>query len=242
MRLKIGRNRATAFFKTTTVYDINLFANLFNPNEMEEKMINEKESIEIITSMIARTKERYMLGDGNIMLMWGYVTLCVSVLIWTLLAITHNPVVNWLWYLIWIIGGIATPIMAKRHAVRKGVKNYTDRIISRLWSVVGYSAILSTLGCLVLFFVAGADAWSAMFIFALIVVPFAEMANGIVLNETSFVVGGGIGFAAGTFVTCCIAARVALIATWVMPIFIVAFVCMMIIPGHIVNYKAKQSR
>ncbi len=53
---------------------------------MDEKRINEKESIEIITSMIARTKERYMLGDGNIMLMWGYVTLCVSLLIWVLLA------------------------------------------------------------------------------------------------------------------------------------------------------------
>ena len=209
---------------------------------MDEKKINEKESIEIITSMIARTKERYMLGDGNIMLMWGYVTLCVSVLIWVLLAVTHNMAVNWLWYLIWIIGGIATPIMAKKHAVKKGVKTYTDRIISRLWSIVGYAAILSTFGCLALFFVAGADAWSAMFIFALIIVPFAEMANGIVLNEKSFIVGGGIGFAAGIFVTCCIAARIALIASWVIPIFIIAFVCMMIIPGHIINYKAKHSR
>ena len=45
---------------------------------MEEKRINERESIEIITSMIARTKKRYSLGDGNIMLMWGCLTLCIS--------------------------------------------------------------------------------------------------------------------------------------------------------------------
>lgn len=209
---------------------------------MEEKKINEKESIEIITSMIARTKERYMLGDGNIMLMWGYVTLCVSLVIWILLSVTHNPAVNWLWYLIWIIGGIATPVMAKREAVKKGVKTYIDSIISRLWIMVGYAAILSTIGCLALFFMAHADAWAAMFIFALIIVSFAEIANGIVLNEKSLVIGGAIGLAAGIFVTCCIAARISLIATWIMPIFIIAFVCMMIIPGHIINYKAKHTR
>lgn len=208
---------------------------------MEDKRIDEKQSIEIITSMIARTKERYMLGDGNIMLMWGYVTLCVSALIWVLLIVTHNPAINWLWYLIWIIGGIATPVMAKKHSVKKGVKTYIDRIISRLWLAVGYAAILSTIGCLALFFVAGANAWAAMFIFALIIVSFAEISNGIVLNEKSLVIGGGIGLAAGIFVTCCIAAHISLIANWVMPIFIIAFVCMMIIPGHIINYKAKKN-
>ena len=38
---------------------------------MEERKLTEKESLEIITSMIERTRERY-IGDGRIMLMWGY--------------------------------------------------------------------------------------------------------------------------------------------------------------------------
>ena len=38
---------------------------------MEERKLTEKESLEVITTMIARTRERY-IGDGNIMLMWGY--------------------------------------------------------------------------------------------------------------------------------------------------------------------------
>lgn len=67
---------------------------------MEDKRINERESIEIITSMIARTKERYSLSNGNIMLMWGYLTVGISALVWVLLALTHNPAVNWLWFLI----------------------------------------------------------------------------------------------------------------------------------------------
>lgn len=89
---------------------------------MEEKKLSERESLEVIMAMINRTKERYMLGDGNILLMWGYVVIAVSALVWALLALTHNPAVNWLWFLIWIIGGIATPVMARKKQIDKGVK------------------------------------------------------------------------------------------------------------------------
>lgn len=209
---------------------------------MEDKNINERESIEIITSMIARTKERYMLGDGNIMLMWGYLTVAVSALVWILLAVIHHPAVNWLWYLIWIIGGIATPIMSKKREVKKGAKTYTDTIISRLWSIVGYSAIICTFICLGLFLAQGVDAWRAMIIFAVVIVPIVEIANGIVLNESSYVWGGALGIFAGIFITCCIAGGVALNATWFMPVFIGAFTCMMIIPGHVINHKARRNQ
>ena len=78
---------------------------------MEDRKLTEKESLEVITSMIARTKQRY-IGDGNIMLMWGYLCVAVAAAIWILTACTHNGAWSWLWFLIWIIGGTATPIMA----------------------------------------------------------------------------------------------------------------------------------
>lgn len=207
---------------------------------MEDKRINERESIEIITSMIARTRERYNLGDGNIMLMWGYITLGISILVWILLAITNNQAVNWLWFLIWIIGGTASSIIEKKKAVEKGVKTYTDRIISRLWSIVGFSAIAFTFACLALLLIGGVHAWTAMFIFALIIVPIAEIANGVVVNESSLIWGGTIGLTAGIALTCCIVGKVTLAASWVMPLFITAFICMTIIPGHLINNKAKK--
>ncbi len=207
---------------------------------MEERKISEKESIEIITSMIARTKERYNLGDGNNMLTWGYLTVCVSILVWVLLVTTRNPAVNWLWFLIWIIGGTVSPIMARKANAKKGAKSYTDKIVSRLWSIVGFSTIAFTFMCLFLLLACGINAWSAMFIFALTIVPVAEIANGIVLNETSCIWGGATGLAAGVIFTCCIAGGVALNASWAIPLFIGAFICMMIIPGHVINHKAKK--
>ena len=103
---------------------------------MEDRKLTEKESLEVITSMIAQTKQRY-IGDGNILLMWGYLIVGVTALIWTLLVLTHNPSWNWLWFLIWIIGGIATPIMAMKEQMNKGVKSYSDSLTSKIWSFVG---------------------------------------------------------------------------------------------------------
>ena len=206
---------------------------------MEERKLTEKESLEIITSMIERTRERY-IGDGRIMLMWGYLTVVLTAIIWTLIGVTHNPVWNWLWFLLWIIGGTLTPIMDKKMQHEKGFKNYSDTVTSRIWSTVGFSAIVATAICLAFLLVGGIDAWSMMFAIALVIVPFAEIASGIVVKEKSMIIGGAIGLSAGLFTMACIAGHVALYASWFMPLFIIVWVAMMIIPGHIINYKAKK--
>ena len=208
---------------------------------MEEKKMTERESLELITAMINRTKERYV-GDGNIMLMWGYLSVVVAALVWILLVKTHNPAWNWLWFAIGIIGGIATPIMDKKQRVKYGVKSYSDKLTSQIWTIVGISAFVATLFCLGFSLLKGYDAWKMMFAFALIIVPMAEMAQGIVIREKSLVIGGAIGLVGGIFIVCCIAAEVPLYANMILPIFIVAFICMMIIPGHIINRKAKSQR
>lgn len=229
----------TAIFINLVVYGINYFK---TKEIMNNKTLTEKESLEIITTMIERTKERYMLGDGNILLLWGYLSVGIAALVWTLLALTHNQAVNWLWFLIWIIGGIATPIMARRQSRRKGMKSATDKIISRLWSVVGFSAIACTFCCLGFLLFGGVDSWSMMFAFALIIVPMIEIAQGIILDERSFVWGGSVGLLAGIITLACIAGHVALAARWMMPLFIAGFAAMMIIPGHVLNYKARRQR
>lgn len=207
---------------------------------MEERKITEAESIEIITSMISRTKDRLVKGSGNILLMWGYLIVAVTALIWVLLVTTNNPAVNWLWFLIWIIGGIATPIMAKKERVASGSKSYTDKLTSQMWSVVGLTGIASALLCLGFLVIGGKDSWSMMFAFALIIVPMAEIMQGLVIKEISLIAGGSIGLLTGIFTTCCISAHVALMASWFMPLFIIAFAAMMIVPGHILNSKANR--
>ena len=208
---------------------------------MEDKKLTEQESLELITTMIHRTRERY-IGDGNIMLMWGYLTVTVAILVWVMLVLTHHPAWNYLWFLIMIVGGILTPVMARKEQSERGMKSYSDRLTSQIWTVIGYTSIAAALMCVAFLLVGGVDSWMMMLGFALTLVPFAEIVQGIVVNEKSMIVGGSIGLLIGIFTECCIAGRVTLYAVWFMPLFILAFAAMFIVPGHVINYKAKHQR
>lgn len=202
--------------------------------------MTEKESLELITAMIQRTRERYV-GDGNILLMWGYLTVIVTALVWIMLITTHNPAWNWLWFAIGIVGGIASPIMHKKSDLKNGVKSYSDKITSQIWTTVGLASVVATLFCFG-FALKGFNPWGMMFVIPLIIVPMAEIAQGIIVKEKSLIVGGTIGLCVGLFTFCCIVSNVPLRINWFLPLFMFAFACMMIIPGHIINNKAKSQR
>ena len=91
---------------------------------MEDRKLTEKESLEVITSMIARTKERY-LDDGNILLMWGYLAVFTAILVWVLLAITRQSAWNFLWFMMPLVGGVATRAMSRKQLRERGVRTFT---------------------------------------------------------------------------------------------------------------------
>ena len=220
------------------VYNINQL----NFRKMNEKHLTEKESLEVITAMIARTKLRYALGDGNIMLMWGYLSVAVSLAVWALLCYTHHNAVNWLWFAIPIVGGIVTPLMRRSRRCDFGAVSYSDRLISRMWTIVGFSFLFLTLVCFAFIFIANINCWTAMLVYSLIAVPIAETVQGIALKERSMLWGGVMALAVGMFTLCCAVGGVRLAASWFMPLFILAFVVMMIVPGHILNHKARKAK
>ncbi len=206
---------------------------------MEDKKLTEKESLEVITSMIARTKVRY-LGSGNILLMWGYLAVFTSISVWILLAATQQNVWNWLWFAIPVIGMPLTSIMARREKRTDGVVTYSDKIISHLWSIFGVSEIVLTLICLGFSLFGGIKCWTAMIVYTIIAAPFAEIAQGLIVKEKSLTWGGIVGLAIGMVLVCCVTGKIPLLANWFMPLFILFWVVMMIVPGHIINHKAKK--
>ena len=206
---------------------------------MEDKKLTEKESLEVITSMIARTKARY-LGSGNILLMWGYLAVFSSILVWILLAATQQNVWNWLWFAIPVIGMPLTSIMARREKRTDGVVTYYDKITSHLWSIFGVSEIVLTLICLGFSLIGGIKCWTAMIVYTIIAAPFAEIAQGLIVKEKSLTWGGIVGLAIGMVLVCCVTGKIPFLANWFMPLFILFWVLMMIVPGHIINHKAKK--
>lgn len=205
---------------------------------MEDRKLTEKESLEVITSMIARTKARY-IGNGNILAMWGYLAVSVSLLVWILLASTRQNAWNWLWFAIPVIGMPVTSVMSRREKRTFGAVTYSDKVTSSLWTIFGVSQIILALICLGFALIGGINCWGAMLVYPLLVAPCAEIAQGLIVKERCLIWGGVAGMAAGMVTVCCVAGGIPLSANWFMPLFILVWVAMMIVPGHILNHKAK---
>lgn len=207
---------------------------------MEEKKINEKESLAIITEMIDRTKNRLRIGDGNMLLLWGYTSLAVTALTLSVLIITEHPASNWLWFLIWIIGGSASARICRRRDCDSTVRTYIDNITSGLWSLVGSCAILITAICLIMMLAGGKDCWVAMLVFGLLIVGIAVAIQGFIIKEKSLVAGGSVGILCGSLVMCFAISGISISIWWAFPLIAVPFLLMLIVPGHILNYKARR--
>lgn len=208
---------------------------------MENKRMTEKESLELISQMIQRTKNRVRLGDGNQLLLWGYTSVGVALLVYAAMLLTGNPNSNWLWFLIPVIGGPIQRRLNLNDKERKAARTYTDRISAEIWSMVGGTA-LAGMGLCLGFTLAGFDGrcWTTMLLYAFVVVGFATAAQGIVIRERSLMVGGMFSIVAGGALACCALCDVPLLAVWVLPLYIASFTLMMIVPGHALNRKAKK--
>ena len=66
---------------------------------MDNKKLNEQESLELITQMIQNTKFKMVKNAGTPFLVWGYMTVVTSLLVWYLLKETGNYYWQFLWLL-----------------------------------------------------------------------------------------------------------------------------------------------
>ena len=109
---------------------------------MEEKQLNEKESLELITQMINSSKKNMEIGQGNYLLVWGYFTTALSIILFTLITLTHNLVWSWGWMLMFVVW----PLIAywKKQQPPK-VVTYTDKVIMQVWQVMGWMFIITFL-------------------------------------------------------------------------------------------------
>ena len=63
---------------------------------MEDKILNEKESLELISKMIQNTQNKLESGKGKPFLIFGYIAFIVSIAVYALLKTTNNqyPITN----------------------------------------------------------------------------------------------------------------------------------------------------
>lgn len=112
--------------------------------QMNEQQITNQESLDLIARMLRNTQERFERGAGTPFLIFGYLTLAVSIALWILLKNTGDDRWNFLWFAVPVIGGLCMLLFVARQPKRT-VTTFIDRAISQVWYVIGGCCLLVSL-------------------------------------------------------------------------------------------------
>ncbi len=214
---------------------------------MKEQNFNEQQSLEVISRMIAETTADIEKGSGRYFLLWGYTTVIVSLFeYFAQLYNLNTTLCLWAWFLIPIVGGLGMLIMHctnKKSKVSRP-KSYIERSINAVWTVFGLSFAMVYIAA----FVYGAN----ILFHTVMLMGMGTVITGIICRHKVLTISG-----TGSIILSLLfpvrylifrqmeddAVRelgAALIYSDIL-IFAVIFTIMMIIPGHILNHRAKNS-
>ena len=112
---------------------------------MEERKMNEAESLELITSMINDSRARMGRDFGTPFLIWGYTTVLISIIQALIVAFVDDfmPYL-WLWCAIPLIGW---PLMLCLNRQERGAVNYIDRCVGAVWTGIGIASVFIPFYC-----------------------------------------------------------------------------------------------
>lgn len=186
---------------------------------MESKQLNEKESLELITSMIRNTQNNLENRGWVTMVSNGYITIGISLLIYFLLYYTHNWHYNFIWLGIPLFICIFSYFERKKHPKR--MTTYIDRVVGKVWIVLGITAWLASCVAFIKYI-------PILFIIALII-NIGTATTGLIIKFKALAIGGFIGI---------LLAFSLLFISDINSILIFSsiFLFCMVIPGHILQY------
>lgn len=200
---------------------------------MEERTLNEKESLELIARMIQNSKRNLEIGDRNIFLLWGWLGVLVPLVVLGAVWKTGNPAWNWLWFLIPLVGWPVQYWLTRKES--KPVITYTDRVLNAVWrtvGIVGMSGIIWL--CLI------ANNMTLMLPGVILVVAIGSAITGSLI-EDCFLAGGAYFSLALAVVAWAVCLSAGLSWHLYYFVFSASFFIMLVIPGWAMNRKKKRS-
>ena len=107
---------------------------------MEDRKLNEKESLELITQMIQNTRRNLDAGGGNMFLLWGYVGVVVTLGVLAAWSLTENTVALWGFWALPVVGWLLSWWFGRKWRKEQRAKDYTDRIVRQVWQIIGIAS------------------------------------------------------------------------------------------------------
>ena len=212
---------------------------------MEEKKLDAQESIELITRMIRNTRQRLERHSGRPFLIWGYTTVAVSLLNYSLNIAGADPAWSLSWFLIPVLGILLMRLFPEKKSSEP--RTEIDRIVNSLWIVCS----LALVPIFLFSFLHGLSYRPSLFALITLVMAIGTAATGLIVRSKVYTVAGFLAmagsvlFALHDFRLGRLAQTVGIDAVQLnneILIFAAIFVVMMVIPGHIINRRSRHEK
>lgn len=205
--------------------------------------MTEAESLALITRMIQNTHRRLTVNAGKPFLVWGYLTVAVSLFEW--LVVVNDWSYHWMfaWWLIPVLGFPLMLLTCRKKPTEP--KNYIDRAVESVWLVCSVAMIPA-------FVIVLCTRGLSILTLVLLLIGIGTWISGRLIQAKG-VSWGGILFLAGaifmetfTYLNAYLRAHEIItdnrfLQGGQITIFAVIFTLGMIIPGHILNVKTRKN-
>ncbi len=191
----------------------------------EEKDMTETESMQLITSMINKAKNRFN-ETGFLYLLWGWVVLFCCIVQFVAEYFFKNQNAYYVWYITWIVLVYQIFFLRKKRKARR-VRTYTDDINKYVWIVFGICSIL------LVFILIQLKKYDAINPVILVMYGMPTFLSGIILKFKPLVIGA---------ICCWIFAAISPFINFEFQVLLIAgsIIAGWIIPGYLLKAKFKK--
>ena len=197
---------------------------------MEENKFTGHDSLELIAQMIQQSKKNMKVGNGNILLHYGYMALMLSVVVYLFLCWTDNPVWSALWFLMFM-PSIWIGLQKKGSKAR--IITHMDKAIGNTWNILGITVFV--------YFTGNYYCFALMLPLSLLYAGIGVAIMGVITEFKLMVYTPLVAFAVAIYMLALmVTGTVVVVADWWNLLFGLSFLIMMIIPGHVLNCKMKE--
>lgn len=190
-----------------------------------EKLMTETESMQLISSMINRAKNRF--GEtGVLYLFWGWLVLICCLVQFTALYFFNNQNAYYIWYATWL-APIFQGIYLRRFRKKRRVKTYTGEIIGFVWLVF---LVCITLIVFILLYL---NAYPVINPAVLVMYGMPTFLSGVILKFKPLRIGG---------ICCWLLSVLSVFASYELQLLCISLAVILawIIPGYLLRAKFKQ--
>lgn len=197
---------------------------------MEDRTLNEKESLELITQMIQNTRRNLDAGSGNMFLLWGYMGALTTLSVLAGVYFTKNPAWMWGFWIIPLVGYLMMLFLLRKR--KKPVKSYIDKVLMQTWMIFGLVCMMFVLTA------TGTGRYELILPLCGIMVSIGSLVTGCIIRYASFFLFSALGLLGSiyTLFNALTEGTTYLSLLWFVGIVILS----MIIPGHILNHKVRK--